>query len=338
MAKERKISGRATKPFRVVLPASSANLGPAFDAAAIALNLYLKVTARPHSHFVLSAAGRDPEICGKQQDHLLLATYSTILQQEHKPVLPLSLRLENEIPVGKGCGSSAAARLAGIALAVHFGKLSWNTVRIVTEASRLEHHPDNAAACWLGGLAVARVAEDGAVQWASHKPKGDWPLLLVVPPQGLPTEKARRVLPAQYSRGNAVINIQNSMLLLSAFVQGRPELLAGALQDRLHQPYRAALCPLLTTMKKLAGTPGILGTVLSGAGPSVLVFLEPGSALNRVRKRVEKHLQQEGLSAELIAARVSMRAGCAGLEPKLRSRARAAKFGNAFVRSAIPLV
>src|SRR6266550_3413768 len=152
--------------------------------------------------------------------------------------LKLALHIENEIPIGKGCGSSAAARLAGIALAVHFGALRWDEARIVGEASWREHHPDNAAACWYGGLAIARMSGEAEAQVATIVPKGKWPLLLAVPDQALSTEQSRRVFPEQYSRADAVVNIQNSMLLLAAFVQGRRDLLASSLEDRIHQPYR----------------------------------------------------------------------------------------------------
>ena len=99
----------------------------------------------------------------------------------------------------------------------------------------------------MGGLTVARMSgeAEAQAQVACIRPKGKWPLLLAVPDQALSTEEARRVLPAQYSRADAVTNIQNSMLLLAAFTQGRPDLLSAALEDRIHQPYRAALCPLL---------------------------------------------------------------------------------------------
>src|SRR6202011_880982 len=142
------------------------------------------------------------------------------------------------------------------------------------EASRREHHPDNASACWMGGLTVARMSGESEAQVVCVRPKGKWPLLLAVPEQSLSTEKARRVLPAQYSRADAVVNVQNSMLLLAAFTQGRPDLLSTALDDRIHQPYRAPLCPLLPCLQEIPGKQGILGVALSGAGPSVLVFLD----------------------------------------------------------------
>jgi homoserine kinase len=253
------------------------------------------------------ARGRDREICAQIEDNLILETYCEVLQQERKPVQPIALRIENQIPIGKGCGSSAAARLAGIALAVRFGRLRWSDNRIVYEAARREHHPDNAAACWMGGLAIARISANGEMQIAHVRPKGEWPLLLAVPDESLSTEDARRVLPNQYSRADAVANIQNSMLLLTAFLQGRKDLLASALEDRIHQPYRASLCPLLPALQKLNGTRGILGSALSGAGPSVLIFLDPESSVQQDGKRVREHLRRQGLNPELIHTKITAR-------------------------------
>jgi homoserine kinase len=291
----------------LLLPATSANLGPAFDAAALAFGLFLKVSARAADKFSITASGRDAEICGRLEDHLILNTYREVLQAEGKPVRPLALRIANQIPIGKGCGSSAAARLAGIALAIHYGGLRWSDSRIIGEASHREHHPDNAAASWSGGLAIARMSSPTEAQVVHIRPKGKWPLLLAVPGESLSTEKARGVLPAQYSRADAVINIQNSMLLLAAFVQGRRDLLQSALEDRIHQPYRAPLCPLLPALQTMAGTGGVLGVALSGAGPSVLVFLDERVNLGRTKTHVAAHLRQHGLSAELIATMITER-------------------------------
>ena len=303
----------AGSQLELVLPATSANLGPAFDAAALAFGLFLKVRARTAAEFSITARGRDAEICGRMENHLILSTYREVLHQEGKLVHPLALYIENQIPIGKGCGSSAAARLAGIALAVHFGKLRWTDSRIVGEASRREHHPDNASACWMGGLTVARMSSEGEAQIACVTPKGKWPLLLAVPEEALPTEEARRVLPSEYSRADAVTNVQNSMLLLAAFVQGRRDLLASALEDRMHQPYRASLCPLLPALQKLAsGMPGVLGTVLSGAGPSVLIFLDGKVGADRAKAKVGTHLRAHGLTAELFAAAITKQGASQG--------------------------
>ena len=271
------------------------------------MDFYIKIDAVPARRFSVTASGRDREICGKMEGHLILNTYREVLAASGRPVIPLALKIANDIPIGKGCGSSAAARLAGIALAVHFGRLRWTDAQIIGEASRREHHPDNASACWMGGLTVSRMSWSAKVQVASIRPKGKWPLLLAVPERSLSTEEARRALPAQYSRDDAVANVQNSMLLLAAFTQGRPDLLPAALEDRLHQPYRAALCSLLPSLLALTGRNGVLGAVLSGAGPSVLLFLEPGASLQKTRKQVASHLSQSGLAAELLPTSISLR-------------------------------
>lgn len=314
--KRKPISGSSW--FQVVLPATSANLGPAFDAAALALALFLKIRARVATEFSITAVGRDAEVCRQLDNHLILTTYQDVLESAGKPVSPLVLDIDNQIPIGKGCGSSAAARLAGIALANHFGRLHWTDSRIVGEASRREHHPDNAAACWMGGLAVARMSADDEAQVACVAPKGKWPLLLAVPEESLSTEGARRVLPVQYSRADAVVNIQNSMLLLAALVQGRPGLLAPALEDRIHQPYRAPLCPLLPALQKLAGKSGVLGVALSGAGPSVLIFLDPRADLLRAKGEMAAHLRSHHLCAELIATSITEKGARLGQGGKTR--------------------
>ena len=289
------------------LPATSANLGPAFDAAALAMDLYITIDARPASGFSITATGRDSAICEATENNLILTTYNEILQAQGAKVLPLSLRIKNEIPIGKGCGSSAAARLAGIALANHFSRLRWTDAQIIGEASRREHHADNASACWMGGLTVARMSGEAEAQVVCIRPKGKWPLLLAIPDQPLSTEEARRALPAQYSRADAVTNIQNSMLLLAAFSQGRHDLLSVALEDRIHQPYRSPLCPLLPCLQGLTGTPGILGSALSGSGPSVIVFLDPRASAQKTRKAVAAHLARTGLRAELLLTSITPR-------------------------------
>jgi homoserine kinase len=291
--------------FRVTLPATSANLGPAFDAAALAFDMALSLEARLAPEYSIKAKGRDSAICSALENHLILNTYRDVLHSAGKPETPLALTIANQIPIGKGCGSSAAARLAGIALANHYGCLRWTNAQIIGEASRREHHPDNAAACWLGGLTVARMASESEAEVVRISPKGKWPLLVALPPEPLSTEEARRVLPMQYSRADAVANIQNSMLLLAAFVQGRGELLRNALIDRLHQPYRAPLCPLLPALQELRDHPGILGAALSGAGPSVMIFLNPKGSLRKTANDIAVHLKRQNRRAELIATRIA---------------------------------
>ncbi|HTZ97900.1 MAG TPA: homoserine kinase [Terriglobales bacterium] len=306
-------NSKLSATFTITLPATSANLGPAFDAAALALSMFLRVHAKSADEMSITARGVDADICGDMRDHLILNTYRQILDRECRRVAPLRLRLDNEIPIGKGCGSSAAARLAGIALANHYGHLDWDGNRIVMEAARCEGHVDNVAACWLGGLAIGRISDDGQVHVARMLPKGKWPLLLAIPDQSLPTEEARRILPKFYERNDAVTNIQNSMLLLAALTEGNEPLLAAALEDRIHQPYRAQLCPLLPALQPLSKQRGILGVALSGAGPSVLIFLDAKASPRKVSQRVRQQLTRQGLAATLIGARITRRGAAQSL-------------------------
>ena len=301
-------SKRISYEFNISLPATSANLGPAFDAAALALDLALRIRAHKSRGFSITASGRDSEICRRVENHLVLTTYREVLASERRPAPALALSIDNGFPIGKGFGSSAAARLAGIALAVHFGHLKWSSNRIIAEASGREHHPDNAAACWMGGVTVARMLGQNEAQVARFVPKGKWPLLLAIPDESLATEKARDVLPLEYSRADAVANIQNSMLLLAALFQGDRNMLASSLEDRIHQPYREQLCPLLPVLRNFSDE-GVLGTVLSGAGPSVLMFLDPKGRPEKVKTKIENYLKQKGMRAELLLTSIARRGG-----------------------------
>jgi len=280
------------------LPATSANLGPGFDTLALALQLHLEVEAEAAQAFSIGASGRNAEICGTVENNLLIETYSALLREQARSVVPLSIRMRNEIPLGMGCGSSAAVRLAAAALAAHFGGLAWDRERILAEACRLEGHPDNAAACWLGGF-VASAAEGDRIEAISLAPAAEWRALLAMPEQPLATAASRAVLPDRYSRGDAVANLQRVALLTAAFATRRAESLAVAMGDRLHQPYRAGVCPLLRKLLPLAGQDGIAGVALSGAGPAVLLLADSDGAARQARERMRRELKGE--EVEILA-------------------------------------
>jgi len=265
-----------SKPLHLRLPATSANLGPGFDALGLAMALYLTIDAAPDEGFHIDATGRNADLCANLEDNLILTTYIDVLANVGILAPRLHLRLHNEIPLGMGCGSSAAALLAGVLLANHFGELKWTDQQILEEACRREGHPDNVAACFLGGMTASSPTKDGLVT-ATLGQDLSWNLLLALPTISLSTKKARALLPAHYSREDAVANIQATALLVVAFAQGRGDLLRTAMRDRLHQPYRMQACPLLASLLPLAENPAILGVALSGAGPSVLLISNTAS-------------------------------------------------------------
>ncbi|MBS1821165.1 MAG: homoserine kinase [Acidobacteria bacterium] len=265
----------AIAPLHLRLPATSANLGPGFDSLGLAMALYLTIDASiaETGAFSIEATGRNADLCSAVENNLILTTYVDVVANAGKLASRLDLRLHNEIPLGMGCGSSAAALVAGVMLANHFGQLGWNDDQVMEEACRREGHPDNVAACFLGGMTVSSVFRNH-VKTAAYRNNLNWNLLLALPSATLSTSKARALLPDRYSRADAVANIQSTALLVSAFALQRGDLLAAAMQDRIHQPYRKEVCPLLPRLLPLAGSEGILGVALSGAGPSVLLIGE----------------------------------------------------------------
>ena len=260
-------TAQQTRPIHLRLPATSANLGPGFDALGLAMALYLTILATPAGDFLIEATGRDANLCSRIEDNLILTTYMDVLANAGILASRLHLKLHNEIPLGMGCGSSAAALLAGVLLANHFGNLNWTDQQILEEACRREGHPDNVAACYLGGMTASAITENSLVT-ATWGKDLDWNLLLAVPVASLSTKKARALLPEHYSREDAVTNIQSTALLVAAFAQNRAELLRAGMRDRLHQPYRSKVCPLLPKLLPLMENPedsSILGVALSGA-------------------------------------------------------------------------
>ena len=279
------------------LPATSANLGPGFDAVALALALYLDVDAEAAERFSIEARGRSPEVCGATEGNLLLQTYRQTCEEYGVEATPLALRVRNGIPLGMGCGSSAASRLAGIALASHFGGLGWDRPRMLDETAALEQHPDNAAACVLGGFAATGFREEKMgrrVAAVSLTPPAGWHALLVLPPVALATTVSRAVLPAEYRRAEVVENLQNTALLTAAFATGNSSLLAAATRDRLHQPFRGEVCPLLPRLLPLVGQDGILSVTLSGAGSGVLLLLAGENTVARASERVREAASASG--------------------------------------------
>ncbi len=273
----------------VRVPASSANLGPGFDSLGLALGLYLTCRFRAAALDRIRAEGRDVEHIPTDSGNLILRTARRVAASQSRVLPPVELWIENQIPVGKGFGSSAAALVAGVALADQVLDLGWNEHRLLDEAARIEGHPDNVSAAVLGSVTAAAIGSDGVTRAIRLEVPRAFSVAVVCPQFALATESMRAVLPDHYSRADVVFNIQRAALLVAALLKGDRDAFPVALQDRLHQPYRSARVPGLAAILKLEHS-GLLGCVLSGAGPAVLAFYQTGQrdAIGAVRREFER--------------------------------------------------
>lgn len=256
----------------VTIPATSANLGPGFDCLGMALGLYNKVimTATAEPGVIISVAGEGAEYISTAADNLVLQAAEQVFARVGKRPSGLRIRLENEIPIGGGLGSSGAAVVGGLhaANALLGHPLSFAEVRQMAIA--IEGHPDNVVSALHGGLVLA--IQDGETWHIEPVPLPPLQAIIVLPTYTFPTSAARLALPAQIARADAIFNHSRVALLLRALQTADYARLRVAMQDRLHQPYRVPLVPGLAEAFAAAAAAGAAGVALSGAGPSLVAF------------------------------------------------------------------
>jgi homoserine kinase len=273
---------------RVTVPATSANLGPGFDALGLALDLHdvieaHTVPAEPGGSLTVAVEGFGADDLPRDASHLVVQAMHVVFKVAGQEPPAIDLRCVNGIPHGRGLGSSAAAIVAGVLAAralVEGGSDLVDDEAVLAVAAGLEGHPDNVAPCLLGGLTLAWNPGERAraIRLDVHP---DLRPVLCVPDQPLPTETARGLLPEVVPHADASRNAARSALLVEA-LRNRPDLLWDATEDHLHQSYRAEAMPetmALVTRLRSSGLPA----VVSGAGPSVLVLAGPSDTLAEVR-------------------------------------------------------
>jgi len=259
--------------LRARVPATSANLGPGFDALGLALDLHLVVYANlaDRDDFSYAGEGPAPRLHGNLVHHGFAAVYRAV----GEAVPPVSFTVENPIPLARGLGSSSAALVAGAAIADALLEHPLGRDGVFQLTAGIEGHPDNVGPAVYGGLTVAAADARGEFLATSLRLPERWSLLFGVPDFELPTPTARAALPSSYSRSDTVLTSSRSALWVAAVANDQPELLRAASLDVLHEPYRAALVPRLAVTTARLREVGVYAAFLSGAGPSVGVVAPP---------------------------------------------------------------
>jgi homoserine kinase len=248
----------------VRVPASSANLGPGYDAMAAAVSLHLELEVEETGEFSLDPGGLD---VSTGRDNLVVRAFESL-----HPADGISFRLRSEIPLARGLGSSAAAIVAGLFAADHLFELALSKEEMLGRATALEGHPDNVAAAIYGGFVVCGADAEGAPLAARFDPPEGLEGIVVIPPEEVSTELAREAIPAEIPLADALANVSSAALLVLGLRSADLDLVSGGLRDAIHQPRRRDLYPRSMEIVDAAAELGALGATISGAGPTVLVW------------------------------------------------------------------
>ena len=247
----------------VRVPASSANLGPGYDAMAAAMAMFLELEVEEAGEFSFDDGGLG---VSTGRDNLIVRAFESL-----RPADEIAFRLRSEIPLTRGLGSSSAAIVAGLYAADHLYELALSKEEMLARATAIEGHPDNVAAAIYGGFVVCGVGDEGATAARFDPPEG-LEGIVVVPPDEVSTERARAAIPAEVPLADAVANVSAAAMLVLGLRSADLDLLARGLHDRLHQDRRRDLYPRSMEIVDSARELGALGATISGAGPTVLVW------------------------------------------------------------------
>jgi homoserine kinase len=275
--------------LKIVVPASTANVGPGFDSIGLAVSRYLTLEVRRGNEWRFIPRSSEVQNIPQGTTNLVFQVAEKVAQTYGRMLPSCVVDVYSDIPFTRGLGSSAAAVVAGIELANELAHLSLTIEEKARFASCYEGHPDNVGASLYGGLVIGshRQNETSII----HIPDIELDLVAVIPNYELETKKARHILPDYFTRADAVEASAVSNVLVAALLTKNWEL-AGKMMERdlFHQPYRKNLIPELSAVQPLAKEYGAFGVALSGAGPTVLCFAEPGKG-NFLKEKLSHHFQ-----------------------------------------------
>lgn len=268
------------KRLKIRVPGSSGNLGPGFDTLALALKVFCRLTLEVDPDFndgpLVTLGGSHSQGLSTDSSNLVVKLVLDLLEarQRLEVAKHLKLHIENDIPLARGLGSSSAAGIAALWGAQWLVQEDPDLDLCIQAISQLEGHAENSAASATGGMVTVSRSRMGSFEYLSTPWPDSWSLIVVVPPYEVSTPVARKVLPRSIGVSQAVVNIQNTAMVLSAVMSEDSYLLRTSIFDTIHEPFREALVPELPQLKMALRNGPALGVVLSGAGSSILVITE----------------------------------------------------------------
>jgi homoserine kinase len=284
----------------VTVPATTANLGPGFDCIGAALTLYnrFRFSRLESEKFSIAVTGVEAAKVKTDESNLLYKAFLKLYQHLGQTPPAVAIEIELGVPLARGLGSSATAIVGGLVGANQLAGALLSQPELMNLAIAMEGHPDNVVPALLGGCRLA--ASDAISQWQICDVPWHESIVPVVaiPDFELSTAEARRVLPTQVSRADAIFNTAHLGLLLRGLATGNGEWIGAALQDRLHQPYRQALISGYEALQNAALAAGAYGMAISGAGPTLLALAESATAAS-VATAMQTAWQQQGIQAEV---------------------------------------
>ncbi len=253
----------------VLVPATSANLGPGFDSFGLALELHNRFEAELADEWSVDVAGEGAGSLRTDAGNVVAVAMAHAFAEAGRPELKAAIGCLNRVPTGSGLGSSSTAIVGGLLLGEALAGADFGDLRRVELAAEIEGHPDNVAAALLGGFTVC-WDDDGAARCARFEPARGLAVVVVTADVELDTKQARALLPQEVTHKDAAFNVAHAGLLAASIATGRPELFGAALSDRLHEPYRALAVADLRQVHEVLVAAGAAGVALSGAGPTVI--------------------------------------------------------------------
>jgi homoserine kinase len=290
--------------FTVKVPATSANLGPGFDALGLALDLWNESAFVLAEDFSVQLEGEGKGKLHQGKNNLIVRAAFKLAERAGKSLPTFHVNCVNAIPLGSGMGSSSAAILTGVLGANMLLENPLSREEILNLASEMEGHPDNVAPALLGGLVVSTI-DEGKVIARQIPIRSDLCITIALPDFYLPTKQARAALPRKVSVKNAVHNISRTVLVTEAFRSGDLSLLGKAMNDKLHQPYRLKLIPGAVAAMEAAKKARASAIALSGAGPSLIAFSSQAEA--GIGESMKRAFEQAGLAVRIFHLRGSSR-------------------------------